>query len=217
MKDIPLSPQHRVIVAQCPLFIGDDGHILNEYLSCHHVTALHPPDGQPISLPPTFTRCLGIVLKGTLHVSVSNLSISVLGSSDLFGAATLYCGDCSPITTLTGQGDCVVLLLPAQDVETLIAQFPLIRTNYLRYLTGRIHFLSGRVSALGAGSAEGKLARHLLFNPQSNIPSIELAKRLGISRASLYRAFSALEESAVIARNGKSITVLNPAALSAYT
>jgi CRP-like cAMP-binding protein len=91
-----------------------------------------------------------------------------------------------------------------------------LRQNYLRYLSGRIRFLSARLQALAAGGAEGKLSRYLLENAAEGAlvcPATELAQRLGISRASLYRAFQALEDAGLIQRRGKTILVPDPAAL----
>ena len=41
----------------------------------------------------------------------------------------------------------------------------------------------------------------------------EISRRLGVSRASLYRAFDALEKSGLILRRGKTILVPSPSAL----
>ena len=46
-------------------------------------------------------------------------------------------------------------------------------------------------------------------------PATQLCQRLGVSRASLYRAFSALENSGLIIRGGKTITIVDPAGLEA--
>ena len=43
----------------------------------------------------------------------------------------------------------------------------------------------------------------------------DLARRLSLSRASLYRAFDVLEEGGLITRTGKTITISDPAALAA--
>ena len=61
-----------------------------------------------------------------------------------------------------------------------------------------------------------KLARYLLANGQGGSVTCTasgLAQRLGISRASLYRAFEALEKSALIVRRGKTILIPDLAAL----
>ena len=61
---------------------------------------------------------------------------------------------------------------------------------------------------------EGKLARYLLSGGGTvTCPATQLCQRLGVSRASLYRAFSALEDSGLILRKGKTITVVDPAGL----
>lgn len=66
---------------------------------------------------------------------------------------------------------------------------------------------------LAQPGVEGKLARYLLANGGSSCPATELCQRLGVSRASLYRAFAALEDSGLIVREGKTITVVDPAGL----
>ena len=104
-------------------------------------------------------------------------------------------------------------MLEQQLVDRLLAEHSQIRENYLRYLTGRIRFLSGRLQTLAQPGAEGKLARYLLASGGSSCPATELCQRLGVSRASLYRAFAALEDSGLIRRTGKTITVIDPAGL----
>ena len=98
-------------------------------------------------------------------------------------------------------------------VDRLLAEQGQIRENYLRYLTGRVRFLSGRLQTLAQPGVEGKLARYLLANGGSSCPATELCQRLGVSRASLYRAFAALEDSGLITRKGKTITVIDPVGL----
>ena len=100
-------------------------------------------------------------------------------------------------------------------VDRLLAEQSQIRENYLRYLTGRIRFLSGRLQTLAQSGVEGKLARYLLAAGTGELTcsAIQLCQRLGISRASLYRAFADLEDSGLITRRGKTITVLDPAGL----
>ena len=104
-------------------------------------------------------------------------------------------------------------MLDQQLMDRLLAEHSQIRENYLRYLTGRIRFLSGRLQTLAQPGVEGKLARYLLASGGSSCPATQLCQRLGMSRASLYRAFAALEDSGLITRKGKTITVLDPVGL----
>ena len=43
-----------------------------------------------------------------------------------------------------------------------MVRFPEVGRNYVAYLSGRICFLSGKIDALTAGSAERKVAQYLL-------------------------------------------------------
>ena len=68
----------------------------------------------------------------------------------------------------------------------------------------------------GLGDVYKRQARYLLTVPSGEplrLSATDLAKRLGISRASLYRAFQALEDARLIRREGKSMYVLDPAGL----
>ena len=73
--------------------------------------------------------------------------------------------------------------------------------------------MAGRLQTLAEPGVEGKLARYLLANGGSSCPATELCQRLGVSRASLYRAFAVLEDSGLITRRGKTITIVDPAGL----
>ena len=167
--------------------------------------------------PKRFRRCLGVVLSGRLQVTKGSLAVSLLEPGDLFGAAALYSGEAEFASTITAQRPSACLMLEQSLVDRLLAEQGQIRENYLRYLTGRIRFLSGRLQALAQPGAEGKLARYLLSGGGGELTcsATQLSQRLGLSRASLYRAFAALEENGLITRRGKTITVADPAGLEA--
>lgn len=177
------------------------------------------PAGTAVYDPGHFQRCLGILLEGQLQVTKGGLSVSTLEPGDLFGAAALYSDAPQFATTITAKKDSRCLLLPQALIDKLIARDAGFRERYLRYLTGRIHFLSARLDSLAQHGAEGKLGRYLLSNAGNDhtltCSATDLAKRLGLSRATLYRTFEVLEDSGLIIRSGKTITIPDPAALEA--
>ena len=118
--------------------------------------------GGVIYAPHAFRRCLGVVLEGRVQVNKGALIMSVLEPGDLFGAAALFNDRADYATTLTARAPCRVLLLPQALVEELMGRFPEVGRNYVAYLSGRICFLSGKIDALTAGSAERKVAQYLL-------------------------------------------------------
>ncbi|MBE6973348.1 MAG: Crp/Fnr family transcriptional regulator [Ruminococcaceae bacterium] len=196
----------------CPVFRGCSPDLVRRALT-HPECSVHCfLSGQTLYRPDRFSRCLGVLLSGGVRVTRDALAISILAPGDLFGAAALFNDRPDYATTLTAISPCRVILLSQELVSLLMDESPVIRDNYIRYLSDRIRFLSGKIRSLAADSAEGKLKQYLLTSlspdcPRLDCPATELARRLGISRASLYRAFEALEGQALIRRKGRSILV----------
>ena len=212
MTALSLTREEISLLAACPLFRGADGDLLGSLTELEGAGLVQFDSGVVYS-PRHFRRSLGVVLSGQLQVTKGALAVSVLEPGDLFGAAALYSDEPEFATTITARGPSRCLMLEQALVDRLLAEHGQIRENYLRYLTGRIRFLSGRLQTLAQPGAEGKLARYLLAGGGSSCPATQLCQRLGVSRASLYRAFAALEDSGLIRRTGKTITVIDPAGL----
>lgn len=133
--------------------------------------------GGVIYAPHAFRRCLGVVLEGRVQVNKGALIMSVLEPGDLFGAAALFNDRADYATTLTARAPCRVLLLPQALVEELMGRFPEVGRNYVAYLSGRICFLSGKIDALTAGSAERKVAQYLLSRLEGGMGGAGLLRR----------------------------------------
>lgn len=205
----------RDILARHPLFSGVEGPALDQLLLTAEEHSV--PRGQAIYTPHRFRRCLGVLLSGRVQVSKDALVVSVLSAGDLFGAAALFTHSPDYATTLTALAPCRLVLFPQEGVERLVQDSPRFAVNYIRYLSGRIQFLSGRLDTVSAGTAEGKLAQYLLSaageDGQVAISATQLSARIGVGRATLYRAFETLERGGAIAREGKVIRILRREAL----
>lgn len=209
---LSLTREEISLLSNGPLFQGVDEALLRS-LAQQEGASLVRFDPGLVYGPRNFRRCLGVVLSGQLQVTKGTLAVSMLEPGDLFGAAALYSDEPEFASTITARGPSRCLMLEQALVDRLLAEYSRIRENYLRYLTGRIRFLSGRLQTLAQPGAEGKLARYLLAGGGGCCPATQLCQRLGVSRASLYRAFAALEDSGLIRRAGKTITVIDPAGL----
>lgn len=170
------------------------------------------PRGHTVYTPHRFRRCLGVLLQGRIRVSKDALVVSTLAAGDVFGAAALFTDSEGYATTLTALTDCELVLLPQENVARLLRESPEFAENYVRYLSGRIQFLSSRLDAVSAGSAERKLAQYLLSAAGEtdcvSMSATQLSARIGVGRATLYRAFETLERDGVIRREGKHIHIL---------
>jgi CRP-like cAMP-binding protein len=168
--------------------------------------------GETIYSPQRFRRSLGILLQGRVEVRRESLLVGALSAGDLFGAAALFGRGEDYPTTLTARSDCALVLIPQEEVRRLLRTSGAFAENYVTYLSGRIQFLSARLDAVSADRAEEKLLRYLRSaqDPAGRvtISATQLSQRLGVGRATLYRAFQTLEESGAIAREGRTIYVL---------
>ena len=171
----------------------------------------HAARGQTLYTPEKFRRCLGLVLEGRVRVTRGDMFVGVLERGDWFGAAAVFHEREEYPSTLTALTECHVLFIPQQTVEQLMENWPKAGANYVRYLSGRIQFLSDRLNSLAAGSAEEKVEQFLLRSADEHgevtVSATAMAQALGIGRASVYRAFDALEERGKITRQGKKIRI----------
>ena len=90
-----------------------------------------------------------------------------------------------------------------------------IRDNYIRYLAQRIRFLSAKVDTLSSGTGGRKLSAFLMDNVGEDgsltVSSMtQLASRLGMGRATLYRELDRLQSRNIISRDGKTILLVKP-------
>lgn len=210
-----LSGAERALAADSFLFRGVPEAELERCLGDGRCTRARVSRGTVIYDPHAFRRCLGLLLSGRVLVSKEDMIISVLGRGELFGAAALFNSETDYATTLTARSDCDLLFLPQDLVEELLERCPAAARNYIVYLSGRIRFLNAKIEGLIAGSAQRKLSRYLLGRAEGGVveldcPATGLAKRLHVSRASLYRAFDALEAAGAVEKKGKTVHILDP-------
>lgn len=210
-----LSGAERTLLARTFLFRGVHEDLVKQAATDRRCRLEQAARGELIYAPHTFYRCLGVLLTGAVEVSKEGLLVSGLSPGDLFGAAALFNDRDDYATTLTARSPCRILFFPQSLVEELLSRHPDLARNYVAYLSGRIRFLDGKLAGLLAGNAERKLAQYLLTCGDGKAyGATALARRLGVSRASLYRAFDALTALGAIRREGKCITVLDLEALS---
>lgn len=167
-------------------------------------------------------NCWSIVMMGSVKIfsggEGSCVLLNVVGKCEVFDIAALTGrrGDAPPSAVITA-GKCRIAFITACDIEALMSNHPKIVANCLLFFAGRVGFLNRKIHTLSCGSCESKLADFLLnefYQEDGRFmvklrSCVELANRLGVSRASLYRSLGTLEDSGVITRSGKLITILD--------
>ena len=208
--------ERRILLKNLFLFDGVGTGALDFCLGHPGCTERDYAKGDVVFDPERFERALGVVAQGRIHVSKrrggQSLPLRTVVQGEMFGAAALF-GEDDYVTCLTAATDCRVLFLSQALVQELFARQSRAALNYIRFLSGRIRFLNGKIDSFTAGSAEGRLARYLLTLPEQEETVVlpcslsELAKALDIGRASLYRAFDALERVGAIGKTGHCIVI----------
>ncbi len=183
--------------------------------------------GQIIYRPHEYERSMGILLAGSVEVTKAGepghpMIVSVLAKGEAFGGAALFNEFEEYTTTLTAREATQILFFPQETVAEFLRS-PRMAENYIRYLSGRIHFLSAKIDSLIAGTGERKVAQYLLSQMEGDgsgqsvrldCSLTDLADRLHMGRASLYRAFDHMGAEGILEKRGRTIRVLDRDKLS---
>ena len=209
-----LTPQQLKTIASSFLFRNVDDILVEQLASDNRCQRETYPRGAVIFDETHFRRCLGILLSGEVLVEKNTadgkkLNMSRLYPGDCFGAAAMFHQRRRYAALLTAKKPTEVLFLPQEVITWAMERNSAITKNYISYLSGRIWFLSSRISALTAGTAERKLAVYLLEQGTMDVSMTDLSQQLNLGRASLYRAVETLEEMGGIGREGKTVKVLD--------
>ncbi len=212
------------IIFKTPLFVGVQKNHALRVFDLYNCEIKSLQKGEEILSPDTREKRAGLILEGKARVTTADLAkkniLRELSQKDVFGIANLF-SSASFVTNIRTATPCRILFLPELAVRHLLENDRAFLYNYLGFLSGRIRFLNQKICYFTAGSAERKLALYLLsFKSQKiriDLPLSSLAELLDLGRASLYRAFDALEEAGYLQKDGRNITLLRVRELkSAY-
>ena len=208
-----LQPTAYVALAQKTfLFAGIPEEQIASLLGFCGVRVEHYEKDQVIFDRADTERALGIILYGTCVVTKESengkMPMSVLRQTDLFGAASLFHDEEAYVARVMAQESTWVLLISEEALRSMMQMDFRVTENYLRYLTARIRFLSGRLDGFLPQSVEERVLNHIktraedgLYESEWNVT--QLADALRISRTTLYRAMDKLVSNGKIERHGR--------------
>ncbi len=159
--------------------------------------------------------CVGVILSGLAFVaSMDRHNVTIAKTGHEFGICNIFVAEKMP-TTLKAKIACKVLFIPKADFAELLAEDSALMFRYVRVCNEKMVYLARKLQLAGIPTCKGKLAYWLLENEGRKIPKDELARQLGISRASLFRALSEFESAGLI-ENSRIIKVIDSIGLKAY-
>ena len=208
------------ILKNCPLFHGVGDELLRKLILMQGWKQKKFTAGETICQENH--EAIGVVCNGSVHVvkraaDERDVIMRALLPSQIFGVATLfyYEGELSRIVAVK---DCSILFLSKKLMEELFRLEPKIVTNYISFLSGRIHFLNRKIEGFTGYGTKSRLALYFRDNAvfdgdreevRLSSSLTELAAVLNVGRASLYRALDAMEADGLIKREGKKIILLD--------
>ena len=203
------------VVSKHPLFAGTSREALDRALSSGEVRAFRKGDVLNEGDPDLY-----FLVKGRAKVVGTErgayVTRTVLQPGSVFGAAQLFSGT-GKMSSVVALPNVSCLVFPKEAVERFLHEDSAFAMNYVVFLSDRIRFLNRRISSFTAGHGENMLAAYLLSLPgvedgatlKLKLSMTSLASLLGVTRPTLYRAFSFLEESGAIQKNGMTVLILS--------
>ncbi len=200
----------------CFLFHGFSQEEIEAMLSEPEITCRRYAAGEMILSPECGVSALMVLLKGSAVVEKrageGMLRMNELSVGSLFGLVCLF-SDAQAHkfpTSVTAKKSTETLIIPESALRRMMQKDFQLTENYIRYLTGRVHFLNERIEGLICPSAEERVLLYLTQHAENGILTqgiTSLAQSSGMSRASLYRALYKLEQEGRIEREKRRITL----------
>lgn len=174
--------------------------------------------GETIFSKKEFRQALSVVIRGRatarkIHGG-KDLMIRSFEAGEIFGIAALFSQKNEYVSEIRADSSCVVAFVPQKTVSEVFRKSPDAAIAYISVLSQKICFLNDKLDNISAPSAISKLCYYLLEKPKTTVAMQSLAQMLGISRMTLYRSLDILLENEWVKKEGKTLTVLDPEALS---
>lgn len=172
--------------------------------------------GEIIYSADDFPNAIGFVVKGKAFAisSGEGLHMNTFGVGTCFGAAAIFGGDDTYVSTIIAEADTEILFISERELRDMFIKYPQTSVNYISFLSDKIRFLNKKIGLVTSNCGEETVYKYLKSSHDSEgyalIPkSMTLfAKMLGLSRATLYRCLDSLEANEKILRENNKIKVI---------
>lgn len=156
--------------------------------------------GDTVSETQNGVECVGVVVTGSLSVGATDSgSVSVMNRGGEFGICNIFVREKMP-TVLRARVRSSVLFIRKEEFARLLAEDSGLMYRYVRLCNEKMLYLAERLRLVSVQDSTERLRLYLQTEAQNGevrlgFPKDELARRLGISRSSLFRALNALAAS----------------------
>ena len=172
--------------------------------------------GETVYSPESFRRAVGFVKSGLVTAVTNNSQQMVMKriyAGSCFGAAAVFGTADAYVSTVSAAESSDICFITEETLVSLFEKHPVTAVNYIAFLSDRIRFLNKKLSVISCSDAENTVLKYLTLSADDNgyavipVSMTELAKMLGLGRASLYRSLDTLEKRGNIIRENNKIRV----------
>ena len=153
---------------------------------------------------------VGLLLSGSAKIlrlteGGDCVTVRSIGAGEIFGAAGVF-GSWQGRSSIVASTPCKVCYATEAMLRDMMRTCPEVAFRYISHLSDRIRFLNRRMDTFSAGNTEQKLYEFLLSQADEtglvklDFGMAELARRLKMSRSSVYRSLELLEQNGLLTR-----------------
>ncbi len=211
-------------IFQCPLCNSipkeDRGHFLQDV----RYSAKRYGKGDMLVAQGSVYEMLYIVVKGEVSTEMSDekgdfLKVELIKAPNPLATGFLFATDnISPVTAIA-KTDCVVILIPKDNVYLLMTKYPNFMKAFLSYISNKVAFLSEKLRFTSLRTIRAKLAYYVLKESkgeeefQLKTSKEELSRLFGVSRPALVNVMMQMVDEGLIGVNKRKILIKSRTAL----
>lgn len=208
------------------LFLGLSSEDIQKIFTCCKAKIQKYKNGQFVFEKGDTINSVGIVLEGELNLvsqkfSGARVIVTTLNFNDMFGEAMIFSSSNVSPYDLESQGESMALFIPKSFFTNVCPNscdfHKIIISNMLSILSDKIVMLNSKMRILNAESIKSKIAIYLLslykktnkLTFDMNMKRHELSEFLNVTRPSLSREFSNMQQENIIEVYRSSVKILN--------
>ena len=180
-------------------------------------------DGERLNACADAEQSVGLIISGLADVwclatDGTETLLNTVRQGDCFGIAYIY-GGSDMQTRVVARGRCTAAFIRKADIQALIMRDQAFAVRYYALCNRKLQFLLSRIALLTSQSCRTRLAAYLLLNRNQDgvVPlggsKDELASRLSVSRAAVYRELHALQAKGMIELVKRNVVLKDAAGL----
>ncbi|MDD2277569.1 MAG: Crp/Fnr family transcriptional regulator [Bacteroidales bacterium] len=210
------------ILSNSPFFIGLSAKELESIFGTIAYSVKSFSKGQTIAQRDDEVKNLLIVIEGIVKGEMVDFSGKILKVEEIqapqpLAHAVMFSQMNKFPVDVVALTNCKILFIPRTDVLRLMQSNEIILKNFLRAVSNRAHFLTTKLWFLSFKTIKEKVAHYLLNLAKSETRTTiilpkshqELAELFGVTRPSLARVLSEMEDDETIIVNRREVQIIN--------